>query len=373
MGIQALNLFGYLPNMLELSMNVCTQGCDYCYAKFWKHENISIDKVINQILSLETKKEGLLPFLIRQRSPITISNRTDIMSLANWREVLYALKKLGFPLYIETKLNKDYKDLIQILDKEKDTVYQTITGFNNKHEERNILTAEEKIEAARWLNEQGIYHILAVNPFLPDKVTVDEIKKMIEIIKPHGFVMRDYHTTSKAIHKKYYMKEFPKDINQKAREEMKRYCIENNILHDINEGEEFLQNPMNLNLRLHHNRFSFNNKHFVFEKVLWYYKAVFIDTDYVDMAYHFEEFLEDYAEEIEYFKPCVFKRSDYSISAGKSNFRWEHDRFDIIEFLKGIWNAKRFYMFQYTDDKDKDGNLIYAVYKKNLIDLYKEK
>lgn len=92
MGIQVLNLFSYLPNMLELSMNICIQGCDYCYAKFWKHETIPIEKIINQILSLETKKEGLLPFLIRKRSPITVSNRTDIMSIKNWQDVLFALK-----------------------------------------------------------------------------------------------------------------------------------------------------------------------------------------------------------------------------------------------------------------------------------------
>ncbi len=370
MGLQVLHLFGYLPNMLELSMNVCTQGCDYCYAKFWKHENLSIDKVINQILSLETKKEGLLPFLIRHRSPITISNRTDIMSLTNWREVLYALKKLGFPLYIETKLNKDYKDLIQILDKDKDTVYQTITGFNNKHEEKNLLSAEEKIEAAKWLNEQGIYHTLAVNPFLPDKVTVDEIKKMIEIIKPHGFVMRDYHTTSKSIHKKYYMKEFPKEINQKARYEIKKYCMENNIIHDVDYCQDYLQQKPELNLRLVSNKRSFNNKHFVNQKLLLHYLIFDERPDATSFEYYFEEYLRDFAKEIDYFKDCIFKRSDYSITAGKSNFRWEHDRFDIYEFLKGLWNNKKLTPFDYvSDEKDENGNLIYCKDKEDLLTL----
>lgn len=367
MGIQTLQLFGYLPNMLELSMNVCTQGCEYCYAKFWKHENISIDKVINQILSLETKPEGLLPFLIRQRSPITISNRTDIMSLKNWREVLYALKKLGFPLYIETKLNKDYKDLIDILDKEKDTVYQTITGFNNKHEEKNILTAEEKIEAARWLNEQGIFHILAVNPFLPDKVSVPEIKKMIEIIKPHGFVMRDYHTTSRAIYRKYYMPEFSKDICHNARQEMREYCVKNNIVHDIDFAQHNLKQNMELNLRLISNKKSFNNKHFVNEKLLHYYKMFEEDTKLIE--YTFEAFLDDYKEEIEYFKPCIFKKSDYNLSTFSINKKkWEHDKFDIFEFLKGLWNNRRLTIFDYyTDEKDKDGNLIYCKFRDDLI------
>lgn len=372
MGLQVLNLFGILPNMLELSMNPCTQGCSYCYAKLWKHESLTINQVINQILTLETKKEGLLPFLIRKRSPISISNRTDIMSIANWREVLSALKKMGFPLYIETKLNKDYKDLASILDKSKDIIYQSVTGFNNKHEERNMLSAEEKIEGARWFNEQGFYHILAINPYLPDKVTPAAIKQMIEIVKPRGVVMREYHTTSKSIHKKYYMKEFPKEVNQAGLSEIKKYCIDNKIIHDVNYTADYRQQPMELNEKIDSNNFMFGGKHFVFEKILDIYNIMFEEENEEDFIYDFETFLEDFEEEIEYFKPCIFKRSDYSVTSGKSNFRWEHDRFDIFEFLKGIWNTKGVFVLQYlTNEKDKDGNLIYYRSKDGLIDLYK--
>jgi len=114
--LQTLQLFGESCHLLELSMNPCTQGCEYCYAKTWKRENYTIEKVVNNILHLEPKQEGLLPFLIRKRWPITISNRTDVMCTPDWRERLSAIKKLGFPICMETKLNKDYKDLAQILD-----------------------------------------------------------------------------------------------------------------------------------------------------------------------------------------------------------------------------------------------------------------
>ena len=56
MAIQTLQLFGVLPNMLESTVNPCTQGCDYCYAKNWKKENQPIDKLINRILKLEEKE-----------------------------------------------------------------------------------------------------------------------------------------------------------------------------------------------------------------------------------------------------------------------------------------------------------------------------
>ena len=167
--------------MLEWTGNPCVQGCTYCYAKMWKRENEPIEKLINFILKKEREKEGMIPFLLRKRSPITISNRSDILCAPDWRERLSAIKALGFPIYLETKLNKDWRDLAQVLDKEKDTIYQTVTGWNNKYEESNILSAEEKIEAAKWLNEQGFYRKLSVNPYLPDKTSMEDIIRMIEL------------------------------------------------------------------------------------------------------------------------------------------------------------------------------------------------
>lgn len=367
MSVRVLNMFAQFPVMLELSMNVCTQGCDYCYAKYWKHENVSIDKIINQILSLETKKEGVVPFLIRNRSAISISNRTDIMSLANWREVLFALKKLGFPLFIETKLNKDYKDLIEILDLEKDIVFQSITGFNNKHEERNILSAEEKIEAAKWLNENGVYHILAVNPFLPDKISVDEIKKMIEIIKPRQFYSYRYHTVSKRIFQHLYMKEFPKEINEKAFQEMRRYCLDNNIVHSVSGIEKYLEQRLDLEGYLAINKRLFNNKHFSYMKQFIHYNKFNEDKNLEFIEYDFETFLHDYEEEIEYFKPCIFKSSDFPITLN-SNYKWNYKRFDIFYFLNTFWNFRKLSLFDYYSDKeDAKGNLIHCKFRDDLI------
>jgi len=191
--------------MLEWSGNPCHQGCEYCYAKMWKRENEPIEKFINFVLRQENK-------------------RTDIMCAPDWRERLAAIKKLGFPVYIETKLNKDYKDLADIIDTEKDTVYQTITGYNNKYEDKNLLTAEEKIEAARWLNKKGIHHVLAINPYIPDKCAVEDIFKMIDYIKPRGFVMRDYHKPSSGLAKKYYADEYPKEVCKAARDAVREYC-----------------------------------------------------------------------------------------------------------------------------------------------------
>jgi DNA repair photolyase len=357
--LQALHLFGFLPNMLEWSGNPCVQGCEYCYAKMWKRENEPIEKFINFVLRQENKKEGLLPFLIRKRSPITISNRTDIMCAPDWRERLYAIKKLGFPVYIETKLNKGYKDLAQIIDTEKDTVYQTITGYNNKYEEHNLLSSEEKIEAAKWLNKKGIHHVLAVNPFMPDKCSAEDIGKMIGYVKPHGFVMRDYHKPSSGLAKKYYMDEYPKSTCKLARDKLRSYCLIKHIDHDIDLYGQDTPFYAENNLRSADNRRSFGGNHFVKQEFAMHVQKVMDEKglDWVEIS--LEGALKFWQKQIDFFKDCIIKPGDYNIHTGAS-YQKQKNNIGIVEFIKAHWNDNWLKdCFDRTTKKDKDGNMIY--------------
>lgn len=371
--IQCAQMFGYLPNMLELSTNICTQRCDYCYAKTWKHEQEPLDKVVNNMLHLLQAKDGLLPFLLRKKMPITISNRTDVMCAPDWKARLKAVKKLGFPIFMETKLTKDYKELAEILDPEKDQIYQTITGLNNKHEEHNHLSAEEKLDAMKWLGEQGFRMTLAVNPWLPDKCTTKDVFQMIEYAKPWGVVMRDYHRTSKSIDKHLFMKEFPKDETAKAREEVRAYCKEHNVYHDIDGFEEHPYRE--LNLRIAENEDMYGGNMFVFQDFLIAIQELLDenpDWDYVDIT--FDDFKDFYSEQIEWWKDCIFKDSDYSLGMYQAS-RWEHKRFGIDEFLKGFWNKTvKFmtYFDKYSDKFDDEGNAVYFRDRKGFTKLIEE-
>lgn len=362
--IQALHLFGYLPNWLELSMNICTQRCDYCYAKTWKKNQEPLDKVVNDILRKKQQKEGLIPFLLQKGFPISMSNRTDILAAPDWRERLSAIKKIGNPIYLETKLNKDYRDLLEILDPETDEIYQTVTGYNNLHEEHNLLSAEEKIEAAKWLNEKGFKHTLAINPYLPDKVTVDEIKKMIDYVNPWGVVMRDYHKTTKSIDKHLFMDEFPEEECDVAREEVRKHCREKKILHDI---DGFERKPYReLNLRMAENEHMCGGMSFVWQEFLIAIQEQFEKEDDI-VAVYFDDLLDFYKKQIEFFRDCIFRSSDYMPTAGKSNFKWEHSRFGIVEFLRGMWNQNKLYsIFDHFKEKDDIGNMIYGRYAKGF-------
>jgi DNA repair photolyase len=326
----------------------------------WKRENESIDKLINFILKKETEKIGLLPFLIRKRSPISISNRSDIMCVPDWRERLYAIKKLGFPIYLETKLNKDYRDLADIFDKGKDTIYQTVTGYNNKYEGDNLLSADEKIEAAKWFNEQGFHHHLAVNPFMPDKCTAADIKRMIDYVKPHGFIMRDYHRPSSGLAKKYFQKEYPKEAMKAARDEIRAFCRGNNIDHDIDLYGEDTPFYAENNLRVSDNERSFGGMSFVKQALAIYVQKVIDENNYDWLEISLEGVLKYFNKQISWFKECIIKHSEYNISTGGAYKKPEKEQFDIIYFITLLHNNRWFRdIFDRLKEKDENGNLVY--------------
>ena len=355
--IQTLHLFGTLPNMLELTVNPCTQGCEYCYAKNWKKELYSVDRVINDILRKEQKQEGLTPWLIRQRSAISISNRSDILTAPNWREYLVALKKLGFNFCIQTKMTKEYKDLSDILDPEKDMIYQTITGGSCLYEEKNHLTTEEKIQAAKFFVRKGFKLALAVNPYMPDKVALPEVSKLIDTVKPTWAVSRPYHRGGMGVQRKHFKAEYPKEESERGMKFIRDHCRKRNIPYDIKWDDKELRQEKSLIALQGINEFLFNGNHFVGIDYLSEHYSNFNEFDVLEFT--FDSYCNYFQRQIDYFSTCVFTKNCY-------RQRWitfdELPRtFGIMDFLKYMWNHRRLLPLDWwTDDFDKDGNLIFV-------------
>ena len=236
--VQLLQLLGAQPILLELSMNPCVQRCEYCYAKMTFCKNEPIDKVANDILR-QAQKDNLLGVLLREKHPIVCSNRSDMMSSPNWKHNLDVIhNKLGYPIFLQTKLNRNYKELADVLDKERSIIYVTVTGINNKYEELNLLPNVEKLEALKWLKEQGYFTILAINPIMSDKVTVDECLSMIKQCKPtcvitapynRGYIRKNWHL---------FRPLYPKDYEYEYNLAIYTYCMDNDIGISCNENED---------------------------------------------------------------------------------------------------------------------------------------
>jgi hypothetical protein len=153
--------------------------------------------------------------------------------------------------------------------------------------------------------------------------------------------------------------------------EIRAYCREQGIFHDIDDFEDApypelnLRNEMNVRL--------FGGNSFVLQDFLIEITDQFTDDiDLIEIT--FDDFCYFYEKQIQFFDGCIIKRSDYSITAGKSAFRWGKDRFDIVYFLHGLYNQNRLYSIldHYTDKTSENGDMIYFRRKDGFIKLLKK-
>jgi hypothetical protein len=156
-----------------------------------------------------------------------------------------------------------------------------------------------------------------------------------------------------------------------GRAEIRSYCRAAGIYHDI---DGFENNPYpELNLRIDMNTRLFHGNSFVLQDFLLEIVDQF--TDEIDVIrITFEDFCYFYERQIKFFDGCIIKRSDYSVTAGKSAFKWGKDRFDIIYFLRGLYNQNKLYSIldHYTDIKSDSGDIIYFRRKDGFIKLLKK-
>lgn len=375
--LNLLNLDGQFPQHIELSPNPCTQGCEYCYAKIWKRKFFSADKILNEIIKYTDKKEGLLPFYLRKKEPIAISNRTDIVSHPEWYNILKGIKKLGFPLYIQTKGNKDFIKTLDFMD-EKDTVYITITG-DDKYEEKNLINQKEKIQLAKKLKQNGIYINVAFNPWMSEKITVEKAESIVIDIKPDGVIARPYHDPKQkrtAIFRdarnQFTMKE---DKTGKTKTELLLFAdimLKNKIPFDVDHTFRDLKYFKDSTLVYKHidNQRRFGGNCILAENELIYmakkenqYKKEGLDAVFLT----YDEFIKTNQKTLRYHDGAIVTADDICHKIYKFNPSKKY--YSYIEYLSIMWeNNKLFGTSHYILDNDKDDmgkSILYFVLKEN--------
>lgn len=368
--LNLLNLLGVLPHHLEITANPCLQGCEYCYAKIWKREFFSAEKILNNIINESNKTEGLMGFYLRKKEPIALSNRSDILCHPEWENLLKAIKRLGHPLYLETKGNKDMLKLADFLT-EKDEIYMTITSGNeNLYEERNILSNSEKVEMARALRQRGVGVVVGVNPYMREKTSVKGVIEMAERINPSGMVIRPYHgpTRNKIgntyVKDLYKMKEDKTDQTEKDIIEIAKELIKMNIPVDANPLQKHLKYYKNkeLVLKIKDNQKMFGGGSLVCDEelvVMAQKEETYREKGYECVEFWWDDFLEDFDHVIKYHEGAIVKKSDIN-SRAMAKVEMP-DRMDYKTALKLLWN--NYNLFQKThgywkNEKDPEGNLI---------------
>ncbi len=196
-----LGEFMFHPAPLELSGNLCSHNCCYCFANIRKQSRyLSLKSIIKQI-----NKDRIVTYkdaLINEGYPICISNKTDPFSDSNYVQTLAIsreLNKLKNGIFIQTKGGKGIDEFIDIT-KQKDVVfYITITTLNESIKKRIEPGAPDtlkRLEIAQKLKEMGYLVIIAINPVLEEWMPVCDIYKLLNILKKIGIK----HICTEALH-----------------------------------------------------------------------------------------------------------------------------------------------------------------------------
>lgn len=192
--------FLYHPVPLEMSMNVCSHGCIYCFATLRNNKRVFEGKKFANQMKKLYESETFISHKIRQGWGCCISNNTDPFSKNNARITEAILphfieKKIG--MFIQTKGGERLEELCEKMPPS--DFYWSMTMFNEdirKKIEPAAPTIEKRFEQMKWLKDRGHNISIGLNPLVEEWLNEDDVEKMINKGKEIGvksFVVQPMH------------------------------------------------------------------------------------------------------------------------------------------------------------------------------------
>lgn len=179
-----LRVFGELlslPIPLELSLDDCSYGCYFCFARLdgrpqQRFTSKAFEALVNQFSRIFSDATydptDLLHYLLRHRYPICYSNRVDPFGRSNlaWsRLVLELCRTHDVPLMLQTRANRDLSWLDWLTPK--DTLYVSICTLDAglaKRIEAGAPPPAVRLQALAAAHARGIRTQIGVNPYTPE-------------------------------------------------------------------------------------------------------------------------------------------------------------------------------------------------------------
>lgn len=253
----------------------CTHGCIYCDARSlcynMHHLFEDIEVKENAVILLEEALRRK-----KKKCMIGTGAMTDPyipleLELKNTRRCIEIVDKYGFGFTVQTKSNRILRDidlLKHINDRSKCVVQMTLTTYDEelcKVIEPNVCTTKERFKVLKQLKDKGIPTIVWLSPILPFiNDTEENINGILDycieagvkgiICFGMGVTLRDgnreyfYKKLDEKFHgmKQRYIKNYGNTYilnsanNDKLMSLFKHRCIENGIMHDIDDIFKYL-------------------------------------------------------------------------------------------------------------------------------------
>lgn len=161
------------PAPIEYSGNACTHNCAYCFSNIRcpvRHSDVAQTV---RIFSGKTKSKSLLKFLVDEKYPVCMCNRSDPFSKSNivdTKAVLSVVNHIENGIFFQTKGGDREDEAIEIIRDRKNVVmYITMTTIRDEISRRiepGAPLPSQRIKLAEKAKGLGWTVIIAVNPCL---------------------------------------------------------------------------------------------------------------------------------------------------------------------------------------------------------------
>jgi len=156
------------PVPLELSFDVCSHACLYCFSRLNQPKRrVDLQALMRQLAEYPERR-GYSARLLQAGYPVCVSNRTDAFSKNNYRKALPILRvmtDLGIPIQFQTKGGYGIEEALEFLQPA--VWYVSISTMDDdlsKRVEPGAPPPSERLALMRRLRDAGHYVILGFNP-----------------------------------------------------------------------------------------------------------------------------------------------------------------------------------------------------------------
>lgn len=153
---------------LELSLNYCSHQCAYCFANLNKADRRAAPQSIVNLLAECNERDTLEAYLLRERYPVLMSNKSDPFASSNWKltlQILELLAELKVPVAFQTKGGKGIEEALDLI--QPSCWYWTITTFDEdkaRQIEPGSPSPSERLRQMAMIKERGHHVWVGVNP-----------------------------------------------------------------------------------------------------------------------------------------------------------------------------------------------------------------
>lgn len=178
------------PVALEMSLNVCSHRCAYCFANLNQPERQANVPQIMRLLNGLDERKTLTAYLLRSRYPIVVSNRDDPFATSNYQQaipILETLTALDIPVALQTKGGRGVADALRFLPPS--VWYISISMLDDERRKRiepGAPSIESRFDLIRQVTEAGHRAVVGLNPLVPEWLPGDDLPRLLEQVQAAG-------------------------------------------------------------------------------------------------------------------------------------------------------------------------------------------